>query len=112
MNDWSLSSHSAGDRTVVVVTGELDMRTAPRLRQQLTDLVEAGEIELVVDLEGVGMLDSTGLGVLCGALNRVRLRGGSLHIVCSNPKIIEVFETTGLTRVFPLHDSLERALTA
>lgn len=107
---WSLASHRAGDRVVVAVSGELDMRTAPQLREMLTHLVTSGEHHVVVDLENVTILDSTGLGVLCGALNRVRLRGGTMNLVTCRPHVVRVFEETGLARVFPIHATLEAAL--
>ena len=72
--DLSLSTRSEGDRTVVVVGGEIDVYTAPKLREQLIDLVSAGNYHIVVDMENVEFLDSTGLGVLVGGLKRVRAR--------------------------------------
>jgi hypothetical protein len=65
--DLSLSTRTEGDRTIVEVGGEIDVYTAPRLREQLVDLVADGKYHLVVDMERVDFLDSTGLGVLVGA---------------------------------------------
>ncbi len=111
--DLSLStrteSGAAGDRTIVVVGGEIDVYTAPKLREQLIDLVSSGQYHLVVDMEGVEFLDSTGLGVLVGALKRVRSNDGDLHLVCTQPRIRKVFEVTGLTKVFSLYDSVDEA---
>ena len=66
--DLDLDSRQVGDRTIVVVGGEIDVYTAPKLREKLIDLVSAGNYHLVVDMEGVEFLDSTGLGVLVGGL--------------------------------------------
>jgi anti-sigma B factor antagonist len=110
VTSWSLSSHRVGDRTVVAVGGELDMRTAPQLRELLTQLATDGRLNLIVDLENVGVIDSTGLGVLCGAMNRVRSKAGTLDLVASRWQVVRVFEETGLDRVFPIHRSLEAAL--
>ena len=60
----------------------------------------------MVDLDGVEFLDSTGLGVLVGALKRVRTNNGELALVCSESRILKVFEITGLTKVFPMHRTL------
>ena len=61
-------------------------------------------------MAGVDFLDSTGLGVLVGGLKRARSHEGSLQLVCDQEKILKVFRITGLTKVFPIHASLEGAL--
>ncbi len=98
--------------TVLAVSGEVDVATAPRLREQLVQLVNQGNHHLVVDLEGVDFLDSTGLGVLVGALKRVRLQEGELTLVCTQPRIVKVFDITGLSKVFTLHESVDSAVAA
>ena len=110
--DLSLSTRSEGDRTVVEVGGEIDVYTAPRLREQLVDLVADGKYHLIVDMERVDFLDSTGLGVLAGGLKRVRAHDGSLRLVCTQERILKIFRITGLTKVFPIHSSVEEAVSA
>jgi len=110
--DLSLSTRPEGDKTVVEVGGEIDVYTAPRLREQLVDLVAEGKYHLVVDMEKVDFLDSTGLGVLVGGLKRVRAHDGSLRLVCTQERILKIFRITGLTKVFPIHESVEDALAA
>ena len=107
--DLSLSTRNEGDRTIVEVGGEIDVYTAPRLREQLVDLVADGKYHLVVDMERVDFLDSTGLGVLVGGLKRVRAHDGSLRLVCTQERILKIFRITGLTKVFGIHTSLEEA---
>jgi anti-sigma B factor antagonist len=110
--DLSVTSREQGGRTVVEVGGEIDVYTAPVLRERLNDLVGEGRHDLVVDMEKVDFLDSTGLGVLVGGLKRVRSHDGSLHLVCTQEKILKVFRITGLTKVFPIHDSVDAAVAA
>src|SRR3954451_6969864 len=110
--DLSLSTRTEGDRTIVEVGGEIDVYTAPRLREQLVDLVADGKYHLVVDMERVDFLDSTGLGVLVGGLKRVRAHDGSLRLVCTQERILKIFRITGLTKVFPIRDFVEDALAA
>jgi anti-sigma B factor antagonist len=99
--------------SVLAVSGEVDVATVPRLREQLHGLVAQGSNKIVVDLDGVDFLDSTGLGVLVGALKRVRgAEGGELHLVCTQPRIRKVFEVTGLTKVFSLFDTVDEAVGA
>ena len=108
--DLSVSTREQGGRTVVGVAGEIDVYTAPALREQLSELVARGKYHLVVDMEGVDFLDSTGLGVLVGGLKRVRAHDGSLELVCTQERILKVFRITGLTKVFPIHASVQAAL--
>lgn len=96
--------------TVLAVKGEVDVYTAPRLREKLVELVSQGKLQIIVDLEGVDFLDSTGLGVLVGGLKRLRSHDGDLGLVCSQPRVRKVFEITGLTKVFAIHDSLGSAV--
>src|SRR6266540_613282 len=108
--DLSLTTRTEGERTVVEVGGEIDVYTAPKLREKLIELVNAGEYHHVVDLEKVDFLDSTGLGVLVGGLKRVRTHNGSLKLVCTQDKILKIFRITGLTKVFSIHDSVDDAI--
>ncbi len=98
--------------TVVGVQGEVDVSTAPRLRQQLVETSSSGQDRVVVDLTQVDFLDSTGLGVLVSGLKRFRTLGGDLYLVCVSSRILKVFEITGLTAVFSLHDTVAAAVAA
>jgi anti-sigma B factor antagonist len=98
--------------TVLAVTGEVDVYTAPRLREKLVELVSQDKLQVIVDLEGVDFLDSTGLGVLVGGLKRLRSHDGDLGLVCSQPRVLKVFEITGLTKVFEIYDSLDAAVAS
>jgi anti-sigma B factor antagonist len=96
--------------TVLSVRGEVDVYTAPRLREKLVELVSQGHHQVVVDLESVDFLDSTGLGVLVGGLKRLRSHEGDLTLVCTQHRILKVFEITGLTKVFSIHDTVDAAV--
>ncbi len=108
--DVSVTSRASGDRTVVDVTGEIDVYTAPVLREELASLIDAEHTDLVVDLSQVAFMDSTGLGVLVGALKKVRTLGGDLRLVISQDKILKVFRITALTQVFTIHATIDEAL--
>ena len=109
--DLSLDTRTEGDHTIVSVAGEIDVYTAPKLREALIDLVNGGSYHIVVDVERVEFLDSTGLGVLVGGLKRVRAHNGSLKVVCTQERLLKIFRITGLTKVFSIHDSVSDAVT-
>ena len=96
--------------TVVSIYGELDVATAPALREKLIALVGDGTTQMVLDLEGVDFLDSTGLGTIISALKRVRTHGGDMRLVCTQPRIRRLFEITGLDKAVPLLASLDDAV--
>ena len=96
---------------VVEMEGEVDVYTAPQLKQQLLSLLEAGNSHMVVDLTRVEYLDSTALGVLIGGLKRVRERDGNLPLICPSPRIRRVFEITGLDKIFDIYNSEGEAKT-
>ncbi len=97
---------------VLGVSGEIDVATAPQLRDQLQACVAQNHSTIVVDLLRVTFLDSTALGVLVGGLKRCRESGGELHLLIAEPRILKVFEITGLTEVFPIHTTLDVARQA
>jgi len=110
--DLKLGHHARDGIEVIDVQGEIDIYTAPRLRELLIDLVSQGEYRLVVNLDQVGFLDSTGLGVLVGGLRRVRARDGSLDLVCTQQPILKILKITGLTEVFGIYETVDQAIAA
>lgn len=108
--DLSLDVRTERDTVVLEVSGEVDIYTAPKLREKLVELVEGGSHRIVVDLEGVGFMDSTGLGSLVAGLKRVKERGGEMALVCTRDPVLKVLGITGLDRVFDVHGSVSEAL--
>ena len=94
---------------MIEMDGEVDVYTAPQLKQQMISLLEEGHNEMVVDLSKVEYLDSTALGVLIGGLKRVREREGNLSLICPSPRIRRVFEITGLDKIFDIYNSEDEA---
>ena len=107
--DLKLGHYRKDGFEVVTVEGEIDIYTAPRLRELLTGLAGTGSYRLIADLDKVGFLDSTGLGVLVGGLKRVRPHDGSLDLVCSQERILKIFRITGLTKVFGIYQTVDQA---
>ncbi|HEV2088644.1 MAG TPA: STAS domain-containing protein, partial [Cryptosporangiaceae bacterium] len=86
--------------------------TASQLRERLSKLSAEGYSKIVVDMEAVDFLDSSGLGVLIGGLKTARLAGGRFTLVCTQPKILKIFRVTGLEEIFGIHASVDEALAA
>lgn len=110
--DLRLDVSEQGGWSVVEVGGEIDVATAPRLREQLISLVNDQKYRIVVSLEAVDFIDSTGLGVLISGLKRVRTHDGSFALVCTEQRILKVFEITGLLAVFDVFGSIDDAVAA
>jgi anti-sigma B factor antagonist len=107
--ELSLATRSVADHVVLEIGGEIDVYTAPRLRERLTEMLAAGEKHVVVDLGRVEFLDSTGLGVLVGTHRRLRASEGSLSLVCPHERLLKIFRITGLDTVFSIHPSVDDA---
>jgi anti-sigma B factor antagonist len=95
---------------VFTLVGEADLHRAPALREEIAEVINDGIHDLVIDLSEVTFVDSMTLGVLLGAMKRLRPQAGRLYIVVSDPNIRRIFEITLLDRVFPLYENKERAL--
>ena len=110
--DLKLGHHATDGIEVIDVQGEIDIYTAPRLRELLTGLAGKGSYQLVVNLDKAGFLDSTGLGVLAGTLKRVRAHDGSLNLACTQQRILKILKITGLTEVFGIYQTVDQAIAA
>jgi anti-sigma B factor antagonist len=107
-----LDSREEGDWTILDVKGEIDLYSSSTLREKIIQLVDEGRTRLIVNLTEVGFMDSSGLGVLVGALKRLTERGGKLVLACPEGSPLKVLTITGLDKVFPIHASVDEALRA
>ena len=94
---------SEGPVTVVTATGEVDVYTAPALRDALLTASPTGAGLLLLDMTGITFLDSSGLGVLVGGLKRAKTAGGRLDLAGPGPHITAILTRTGLRRLFTIH---------
>ena len=96
--------------TILLPVGDLDLSSAPDLRRHLITAVAATEGRVVVDLSGVHLLDSQGLGTLVGGLKRARTHGGDLRLACPPPEVADLLALTGLDRAFVVTADVTAAL--
>jgi anti-anti-sigma factor len=109
-NELSVTVRRERGVVIAAVTGDIDMSTVAGLRKHLFPLTEGGQ-SLIVDLNQVTFIDSTGLGALIGAARRAAAHGASLHAVCSRPQTRKLLWLTGVDRRIPLTATLDGALT-
>lgn len=93
--------------TVVTPRGEVDIATVDVFRGVLAELFIQGRVDVLVDLDGTTFFDSLGFGALVAARRKAQVFNGSLGIVCSNARMLSLFEITGLDRVFSITSSVE-----
>jgi len=97
--------------SMIDLEGEVDVYTAPQLKQQIINMLDSGVYHVIVNLTNVEYLDSTALGVLIGGLKRLRERNGTLDLVCPNPRIRRIFEITGLDKIFDIYTAEQDAIS-
>ena len=108
--DLTIDVSQQGASTVVTLEGDIDMHTAPRLRESLRELSgESGVV--VVDLAAVQFLDSSGVGAFVGAAALFLEAGGSLRLAGPPPRVQKVFRISRLAEVIPIHDDVSAAVT-
>jgi len=96
--------------SVIEVHGQADLHTASDLRSAITDAIDRGAVHVVVDLSEATFIDSMTLGVLLGAVKRLRPAGGAVSVVCRDPHIRRIFEITLLDRIFTLYPDRQSAV--
>jgi anti-sigma B factor antagonist len=109
--ELSVVTYRPGAQTVVEVHGDIDITTAPVLTGELKALLDqGGHQHLIIDLGVVEFLDSTGLGVLIGAQKQAAAQGGSVVLVCTNPRLLKILRITRLHKVLTIHPTVDDAL--
>jgi anti-sigma B factor antagonist len=108
--DLTLSAQQTGRRTLVTLSGELDLASYRSFKELVDELIVLRQVDLVLDLEQVTFVDSLGLGALVSTRRKTEAFGGSLELVCTNPSVLKVFSLTHLDRVFTLLDRIPEDL--
>lgn len=110
---FKMNKRSLDAKTLVVdLIGEIDVYTAPDLRQNLCDTVDSGAANLVINLESVRYIDSSGLSVLLETHKRTRAREGRMSVICNHSQILKLFNLTGLNKVLQVYGTEAEAVEA
>jgi len=95
---------------VVAVSGEIDISSVPDMRAAIDAVLTDGTRQLIVDLDGVRFMDSTGLNLLIGVVKQ--LGPGTLGVVANRSSIRRIFSISGIDQVIPLYESVAAAVEA
>lgn len=110
--DLQLADRALGGGThLIEVDGQVDLYSAPVLKERTLSVISGGAQRVVVDLTGVTFMDSTGLSVLVGARKRLREHDGALAIIAADNSVRRLLELTGLDQSFEIYDSLDAAVS-
>ena len=108
--DLELEASPVNAWMVLTVGGEVDLNTAPQLKERIGSLIEQGHHRILVDLEGVEFMDSTGLSALVSGVTRTGQANGELAVVCTRPQVLRLLALTGLDHVLKVHASVSEAV--
>jgi anti-sigma B factor antagonist len=112
-DDVQIDGPGRSDLAVVTLGGEVDYEVSPQLRTRIVRAIKEGRRRLVLDLTDVTFIDSTAIGVIAGAVERLdEAGGGSLAVVCTHEKVLQILEITGLDSVITLYRSRDEAVSA
>ena len=112
-DDLQVDHEACEDLAVLVAGGEVDFEASPQLRAHIVRAIRSGRRRLVLDLTDVTFIDSTAIGVIAGTVERLdEAGGGSLAVVCTHEKVLQIFEITGVDSVITLHRSRDEAVSA
>ncbi len=107
----TLALRSPADKQAVIdVAGEVDMVTSPQLRSAVLDQFNAGTELVVLDLDGVTFLGTSGLAVLIEVREAAHAAGAELRIVCTARRVLRPLSIAGLVPLFDIHDTIDQAL--
>jgi anti-sigma B factor antagonist len=109
-NKVEILEKKTGDGCIIALSGRLDAYSANDLEKKLDSLIDAGFIRLVVNLEKLEYISSSGLRVFLAALKKTKKQQGDIKLACLKPFIKEIFDIAGFTQLFNMFDTEEAAV--
>jgi len=107
-----ISTKTAGDVSVISLSGRLDAYAANDVERELDSVITAGQVCLVVDLSSLEYISSSGLRVLLAGIKRVKKEQGDIRLASLQPYVKEVFDIAGFTQLFQMFDIEEEAVNS
>jgi len=96
--------------TVLDATGEIDIYTAPEFKKAVDSVIASGQKHIVINMENVSYMDSSGFGMLLSATKKVKPDGGSINLAACGSAIERMLRVTKLDSVFQIHPNVEEAI--
>jgi len=98
---------------IIKLRGALKLgESLDQLSETLNDQLGAGEIRLILDLEEVPMIDSSGIGLLVRALTSMKQRGGSIKLLKPSKFVLQTLKLVSLVKLFEIFDDLPQAVAS
>ena len=107
-----ISEKRIGDVNVISLSGRLDAYSANEVEKKLDSLIDAAQVRLVISLEKLEYISSSGLRVFLAALKKVKKQQGDIRLACLKPYIKEVFDIAGFTELFNMFETEEAAVNS
>lgn len=105
MFEITIGTNDNGSEDMIEISGEVDIFTAPDFKNSLYDIIGEGKRDVVLECGQLSYIDSTGLGILLGALKRVRQNERNVYVRNLKDNIRKLFKITGLDKVFVLEEA-------
>ncbi|MFW6380985.1 MAG: STAS domain-containing protein [Bacillota bacterium] len=106
-----LNRQIQGDMLIVRLQGELDMETVPVFKQKIIQtMVQEQLTDLILNLEGVKFIDSTGIGAILGRYRELKDQGGTVSLVAPGQTLTRIFSLSGMLKLMPVYEDEDTAL--
>ncbi|MFN3660579.1 MAG: STAS domain-containing protein [Brevinematales bacterium] len=107
-----INRRETGDVVIFDIKGEIDLYNAPEIKEKIKDEINKGKVNIIINLDKVSYIDSSGIGVLISSLSNLKKVGGTMKLINVYASVRKVFELTKLTSFFEIYDSEADALAA
>jgi anti-sigma B factor antagonist len=107
-----ITIRESGEIIIMDINGEIDLYNAPDIKESIKGQIESGKTNIIINLDKVSYIDSSGIGVLISSLSNLKKAGGSLKIINVYASVRKVFELTKLTSFFDIYDGEAEALSS
>jgi len=111
---YTMEMHLREEKFIQILTcrGRLDVQVSNRLKERVQEILNKGSARLIIDLDGIELLDSSGLGALVACLRRGKEQDGEIKLAGLRPEVRSIFEITRVSRVFDIYEDVSEALAA